>query len=159
VTLGMELIPLLLMAPLLIWAGWSDATRMRIPNLISGLAILLFLLCLPLLSWDEVGLRLIAALVVLIVGILTFALNLFGGGDVKLLGALTLFVPSISWALFALVFALSMLLAIGFVLLVRAAPWLKGSQWIVIRSPGTLPMGIAIALAGLAHPFVLNAIG
>lgn len=152
----MAILPLLLLAPVLIAVAYSDLRYLRIPNYLVGLSIALFLLTVPLLGWHEAGLRLLAGLVVFGIGAITFALRWFGGGDVKMLAALLLFIPSQTYSLFAFNFSASMLLGISLVLMLRSAPGLHRLGFEGISAQGKFPMGISIAGAGLMHPFLIN---
>lgn len=155
---SMELLPLILLSPILLAAGYCDLRYMRIPNVLSLTAIALFILTTPLIAWPELGARTLAALIVLTLGLVAFAVRILGGGDVKLLAALMLFVPSQSYFLFSLCFSVSMLIGVLFILTLRAAPWWNDVDWVAIRSVGTFPMGISIAMSGLAHPILINAL-
>lgn len=144
-------LPLILLTPVLCAVAWSDLRHMRIPNLLVLLALGLFVICMPLLGWQEVAWRLGVALVVFALGTLGFALRLFGGGDVKMLAALMLFVPSQTLHGFGYGFSLALVLGVVFVLALRAAPFLRDAELAVIRNSGKFPMGISIALAGILH--------
>lgn len=152
----MGMIPLLLVSPVLVAVAYYDLRYMRIPNSLVLMALAIFLLTLPLLPMSEITWRLGAAAAVFAIGFVVFALNLFGGGDIKMLSALMLFIPSQTYPIYGFAFSAAMLLGVFFVLTLRAAPWLQGSDWITIKSPGTFPMGISIALSGLAHPVLVS---
>lgn len=124
---------------------------MRIPNLLVAISLVLFVLCAPLLGWPEIAWRLVVAIVVFVLGTVGFALRLFGGGDVKMLAALMLFVPSQTLNGFGYGFSLALLVGILFVLGLRAVPVLQNADLAVIRERGKFPMGISIALAGILH--------
>jgi prepilin peptidase CpaA len=91
----MELLIPLLLAPLpvlVVVAGLTDLTSMRIPNWISATLILAFF---PVafvigLSPLEVGLHFGVALLVLAAGMAMFALRIIGGGDAKVMAAASL---------------------------------------------------------------------
>lgn len=152
----MELIPFFCLAPALVAVAYFDLRYMRIPNALVLLAIALFVCTAPLLGWSELGARLLAAGLVFAVGFTLFALNMFGGGDVKMLAAVLLFVPSETHTLFTMVFAVAMFTGIGAILTARTVPALAGSSWAGLRGQGTFPMGISIAMAGLFHPFAVS---
>lgn len=154
----MELLPIFLLMPILVAAAYMDLRHMRIPNYLVLAAIAVFLVTAPFVGWAELQWRLAAAGSVFLIGFVLFALNLFGGGDVKMLSAVMLFIPSQSLQVFGLVFSASLLLGILFILGLRATPVLQSSNWVSLQKAGTLPMGISIALAGIAHPFVLAAL-
>lgn len=149
------LLPLMLLAPLLVAVGLSDLRHMRIPNLYSQIAVGVFVLMLPFGLIGDPLARIIAAGLVLALGFAAFALGKIGGGDVKFLSALMLFVPVSTLGIFAYVFAFALALGIASILLLRRAALLTGIGW---QAFGTgeqgFPMGISIALAGLLHPLV-----
>lgn len=150
------LIPLVLLAPLLIRVAYCDLRYMKIPNALSLAALALFIVSSPLIGWEEAGWRLSTAAIVFGLGFVAFAFGLFGGGDVKMLGALLLFIPSQSLTVYAYCFSASMLVGIGVLLLIRALPQSRESNWLGIKSVGAFPMGISIALSGLVFPFVVT---
>jgi prepilin peptidase CpaA len=147
-----DLLPLVGFAPILVLAGLSDLRRMRIPNWTSLAAIAIFLVCLPLIGWPEAGWRIAAAAALFAVGLGAWALRLFGAGDVKLLSALLLLVPSQHLWLFWEVFAASLALGLIAVTGLRATGALRQLGWVSMRAAGCFPMGVSIALAGTALP-------
>lgn len=151
----MQLLPLILLAPLLLYVGYSDLRYMRIPNWLSLLALALFTVTLPVIGLPEAGWRLLAAAIVFCLGFIGFAFRMFGGGDAKFLGALILFIPSQSLTLYAYVFSAAMLVGIGILLAARTLPASRESSWVGIASAGKFPMGISIAMSGLVHPFAM----
>ncbi len=152
------LVPLILLSPVLLVTAYCDLRYMRIPNLLSLLAIPVFLLTVPLIGLPEAGMRLSAAALVFAVGVAGFALRLLGGGDVKILAVLISFIPSATWTLYMLVFAGSLLAGLIAIVAWRAVPQLHVQGWVSATAPGTFPMGISVALSGLAHPFVVIAL-
>ena len=151
----MDMLPLLLLSPLLLSVAYFDLRYMRIPNVLSVLAVALFVLTMPLLGWHEFAARLVAATIVFGIGFAVFALRMVGGGDVKILAGLMLFIPSQTYQTFGFGFSAALLLGIVFVLGLRVIPRLQRTHWVTIQARGTFPMGISIALAGLIHPFVV----
>lgn len=156
--MSLQLVPLLLMSPILVVAAYCDLKFMRIPNALSLEAIALFGLSGILIGLPEVGWRLVAALAVFSVGTGAFAFRLVGGGDVKMLAALMLFIPSSVWTLHALVFSASLVVGLVLMRTWRKFPGLHPPGWVSLASPGAFPMGISIALSGLALPMVLYAL-
>lgn len=152
----MALVPLILLTPVLIAVAYSDLRYLRIPNLLVGIALFLFLVTTPLIGIPEAAIRLLAGVIVFSVGAVTFALRWFGGGDVKMLAALVLFVPSQTYSLFALNFSVAMLVGISFLLMLRRAPGVQNLGFEGIAAQGKFPMGISIAGAGILHLFVVN---
>lgn len=151
----MTLVPLVLLAPVLLAVIWSDLRYMRIPDELSLVTIAIFIgVCLvapPVDFWF----RLLAALAVLSLGFAGFCVGLWGGGDVKFLAVLMLFVPIPTLAVFNYLFAASMLVGVGLVLALRRIPALAGHRWKSIAAKGRYPMGLSIGLAGLLHPAVV----
>ncbi len=154
----MDLIPLVLLSPILFAVAYFDLRYMRIPNALVLMAIALFLAMAPFLAWPELGLRFLAAVTTLVIGFALFAMGLFGGGDAKMMAALMLFVPSQTLVLFGYGFSFAMIAGIGLILLLRAIPVLTGSGWVSLQQRGTFPMGISIAMAGLLHPVVIASV-
>ena len=83
-TLSQSLLPILLIA-----AAASDAVSFRIPNWLTALTAILFF---PM-AWatgmplHEFGVHMLAGVLLFAVGFAFFQLNLFGGGDAKLMAA------------------------------------------------------------------------
>lgn len=135
-----------------IMAGVRDLTTMTIPNWMSGLLILAFfpvawLAGLPL---PTVAVHMGVAVGVLFVGAGLFALRVIGGGDAKLMAALSLWLglsglaPFIVWtALFGGALSILLLAARGRLgaLAGRAPGWLRR----LLEPGGGVPYGVAIA--------------
>ena len=142
-------IGLLAIAPILVYAAYSDLRQLRIPNWTSIVMLAVFAILLPTLPMSEILDRVLLALIVLSLGFVLFAVNALGAGDVKLLSALVLFVPSGQVALFFLIFSPALLLGIVAICLMRAHPPARMAGWQSIVTPAAFPMGISIALTGL----------
>lgn len=153
-----DLLPLALAVPILLWIAWTDFRYMRIRNRAVLLAVGLFCVTAPLVGLPEVGLRLFAATVVFLTGLALFAAGLLGGGDVKMAAALLLLIPSGTYTLFASLFSVALLIAILFVVGLRAVPALRRSGPVSLRARGTVPMGLAFALVGVLHLGALAAL-
>ncbi|SDL41668.1 prepilin peptidase CpaA [Aliiruegeria lutimaris] len=152
----MELVPICLASPLLLWMAYSDLRYMRIPNwLVLGL-VAIFLISMPFLPRDSVVSRLFTASLVFVICGFAFAVGFFGGGDAKVLPALILLVPSETLQFFGLVFSGSMMIGLGFVVAVQMVPQARNSRWLGIRAQGMFPMGVSISIAGLVHPFAVS---
>jgi len=136
---------------LLLVACWTDLSSLRIPNWIpAGIAGLfaLFALGLPL---DDILWRVLASIVVLVGAAGLFAWGKLGGGDVKLLAAISLWV---GWGplLFDLLLAISLLGAVVSLLVLafrsRTVSTLfhgKGYHPAVLDPKAGAPYAIAIA--------------
>jgi len=148
----MTMLPLLLIAPLLVWGAWSDLRRMRIPNAVSLVALVVFGVTILVAPPEDLVARIAVASAVFAAGFVTYLFGLFGGGDVKMLSALILFVPAPTLVLFAYVFSAAMLVGMGIVLGLRRVPAAHRLGWKSISGSTGFPMGLSIAMAGLAHP-------
>ncbi|MCU4654263.1 prepilin peptidase [Roseibacterium sp. SDUM158016] len=155
----MDFLPLLLLAPILVATAYFDLRYMRIPNWLVLAAVALFALSMPVLDWPEIAARLTASGLVFAAGAALFALRLFGGGDVKMMAALMLFVPSSNYTIFALGFSVAMLAGMATVFALRQVPLLGHSSWVALRGKGTFPMGVSIAGCGLLHPLAVQLFG
>lgn len=152
----MALVPLLILAPVLVMVAWSDLRHLRIPNALSLVAIGLFALCAMMAPPADLGLRVGIAGMVFALGFIGFCRGLWGGGDVKFLAALMLFVPVTTLAVFSYVFSASMLAGIALVLGLRRLPAASGFGWKSMSGSTKFPMGLSIAMAGLLHPLVVT---
>jgi prepilin peptidase CpaA len=151
----MDLLALVLLSALpalVIAAGLTDLTTMRIPNLISGALILLFFpaalaVALP---WGTAGLHVAVAFVALAVGMGLFALRVIGGGDAKLMVGVCLWLgPSASPAFLVWTALLGGLFSVALILARRNLPILAGVApgWVgnLLEPKGDIPYGVAIA--------------
>lgn len=135
---------LIVLAALLVGAAAVDIRKREIPNTI---VVLIALLAIPfwwstgLALWPDMALQLGVGLLVFFLFAVAFSLGWMGGGDVKLLGALVLWLPGP--AVVALLVIMS--LAGGALTLVMAV------RHRLRKSGGVLeiPYGVAIAFAGL----------
>ncbi len=155
----MEVLQLLLLAilpALVIIAGLKDLTSMKIPNWISGLLILGFFPAALFfgLTPAAIGIHLGVAAAALLIGMGLFALNLLGGGDVKLMAAACLWLGLSGSGVFVLataiiggVFSLALLVSRAWL-----QPWVSaGPGWFVqlMEPKGHIPYGVAIAAGAL----------
>lgn len=151
----MSLMPLFLIAPLLMAVIWSDMRYMRIPNTFSLLALAVFIVTAAIMMPADLWWRPVVALIVFALGFAGFCVGLWGGGDVKFLSVLMLFIPVSTLSIFSYVFSASLLLGIALVLGLRRIPAVSGHGWKAISGSVKFPMGLSIGLAGLAHPVVV----
>ena len=150
------LVPLISLAPLLLATIWFDLRFLRIPNVLVGAVVMMAIVLAPfLLTWPDMAARLVVAGVVFVAGFAGFLCRLIGGGDVKLLAALMLFVPPSQLTVFCLLFSAALLIGIGVVQAMRAYAHKPGSAWGVLREKRRYPMGLSIGLAGLALPWIM----
>ncbi|WP_337268142.1 A24 family peptidase [Oryzifoliimicrobium ureilyticus] len=144
----------------LAFAAISDFLTLTIPNRISIILILGFVLLAPLtgMAWPLFGLHLAAGVCVLIVCFACFALNIMGGGDAKLLAASAVWFgfgePLIQFLAYTAamggVLAIVILVARSQQSLLAAAGVRLPQSFLTTRK---IPYGIAIAAGGfLAFP-------
>jgi prepilin peptidase CpaA len=144
---------------LTIYAAVSDYQRLKIPNCISLTLCGLFLLyALRLDSWADVGWHIAVGAGVFVAAVVSYAFGVFGGGDVKMIGAVALWAGperSVEFAIWTglLGGALGVLI-LAARLLVRSYPDFAdrpGAAWNIARwgRDGTCPYGIPIAMAAL----------
>ncbi len=150
--------PLFVIAPLLAAVAYFDLRYMRIPNAISLLALAVFALWAAAFPPVDLTLRLLCAGLVFAAGFLAFSFRLLGGGDVKILGVLMLFVPVGSLPVFSYVFSAAMIAGIVLIVGLRQLAVIRRSSWKALGGSTRFPMGISIALAGLWHPFATMAL-
>lgn len=145
-----DLLPLVLVAPLLVAMGYCDLKAMRIPNRLVIAMVVLFVLIAPFaLAPIDIFWRLLAAGIVLLVSTVGFVFGILAGGDVKGLSALILFVPPDQHIVFAFIFSAAMLSGLSGVLLLRRGLADPDASWAVLADSQGFPMGVSIALAGL----------
>jgi prepilin peptidase CpaA len=134
----------ILLIVLLLIAGWTDIRSRTIPNevnlAIALLAIGWWFIC-GLSLWPAIGIRIAVALVVFAIFALMFALRMMGGGDVKMIAALALWLPFTSLMTMLTVMALSG----GIITLFLLAR----HRWRPNENKPQVPYGIAIAIGGL----------
>jgi prepilin peptidase CpaA len=142
--MGISWILLGLLSALLLAACWCDLKSRNIPN---GLNLAIALLAVPfwwsigLDFWPDAALQVGIALLVFLAFAITFAIGAMGGGDVKLVAAIALWLP---WqAVIMLLFIMSV--AGGVLTLAMYA------RHKLARKAGQLeiPYGVAIAFGGL----------
>ncbi len=145
----LHILDLLAFAAVLVWAAVGDMRRLIIPNWISISIAGLFVLHVAV---SPVPVGILAAVGVaaatLVLGIVLFALNLIGGGDVKLMAAIALWAGSSRMLEFLFVTAITGGLVAAAALLRRwhlePAGGVPGSAAAI-----EIPYGVAIAAGGL----------
>ena len=135
---------LIALAIALLFAGFTDLRSRRIDNWLNAgiaLAAPLFWWASGLAIWPDVAIQLGVAAGTFAVLTALFAMGAMGGGDVKLLGALALWIAP--WPFLRLVIIMSL---VGGVLTILFAAWhIMRRQ----RDKLAIPYGVAIATAGL----------
>lgn len=131
---------------------YTDITRYLIPNSLNG-AILLLWVCAAFFLPMHVPLALAAAGIVLVLGLGLFAMGLMGGGDIKLLVVLTLWLgwgPQAPYFLMLTAMMGGVLVVLMLVLRALASALAKGRnlpRFLTPKQP--VPYGLAIAAAFL----------
>ncbi|WP_138935025.1 A24 family peptidase [Roseovarius arcticus] len=139
-----------LVIPLLLAVIAYDMRFMRIPNWLVTLFVIVAICSLPFsVSWIELKWRLIAGAGVFLVSLLIFAQRLIGGGDVKLLTALTLLIPVCALQLFGMILSLSIFASVLALFITRRAMLGRPTRWLAISDRSGFPMGLAIGVAGI----------
>jgi len=134
----------LLVMGLAVVASITDVSSRIIPNWVSAAIAALFPLYVVIFaSYDFAASGAAAAGLVLAVGLVLFALGWFGGGDVKLMAALALWVGLDGLAAFSF---LTSLIGGGIAAVMLLLYWRKIRQGERL----TVPYGVAISLAGLS---------
>lgn len=138
--------------PLMLATVYFDLRHLRLPNAISLLLVLAFVLWAPfVMAPTQIGWRVLAAAIVFGLGFAAFAAGLVGGGDVKVLGAVMLFVPPLGLPMYFLAFGLCLLSGTALVLALRKSGVAQGSDWRGVTATGRFPVGLAIGGAALVH--------
>jgi prepilin peptidase CpaA len=149
------ILPLVLIGPLLIATILGDLRNLRIPNAYSLIGLAVF--AAGVLAWPPQDLisRLIVAVLVFLAGYAGFARGLVGGGDVKILAVLMLFIPVPTLVLFANLLSACLLVGVALVLALRRIPVEPPAGWSGIWGGQGFPMGLSIGMAGLLHPWLI----
>ena len=126
-----------------------DLRHLRIPNALSILLLLLFaVLALWRADMGYAVQQVLLAVGVFAVCFAAFAARAMGGGDAKILPALSLFVPVSQIAEVLLLFAAVLFISICGVVVLRRTVGGPDRAWAVLRQP-RFPMGLPIGLTGL----------
>ncbi|WP_322893670.1 MULTISPECIES: prepilin peptidase [unclassified Yoonia] len=140
----------IVMTLILIAAMVTELRTGKIPNLLTLMPFVLFMLVLVTSPDPQVfGPQLIGAAVVLVIGLVLFAVAGFGAGAVKLLTGLALFVPRDQALVTFGIFVAAIFIGTFLVLQIRKRFAVAGSDWVVLAK-GVLPMSWPIGIAGLS---------
>lgn len=135
---------LFLLAALLVWAAVTDLRERIISNRLNAAIALmapLYWWGMGLSPWPDMAVQLALCLGVLALFAALFALGAMGGGDVKMLAALALWLP-----LGALLSLLVLMALLGGVVTIAT---MAHHKWTRRTGAVEIPYGVAIALAGL----------
>jgi prepilin peptidase CpaA len=141
------------LAAMMIAAAISDLRTRTISNELNAAMALLavpYWFAIGLAPWPDMALQFAIAFAVFAVFVGLFMVGGMGGGDVKMIGALALWVPP------SLMLGMLTVMAIGGGLL--SAAMLAHKYWTKQSEPPEVPYGVAIAAAGLwvLHQHYLN---
>lgn len=150
----MDLLGMIVLAPVMVAVALSDLRHMRIPNSLSLIGLGLLVAVALAFPPEDLPARLAVAMIVFTLGFLGFALGLVGGGDVKILSVMLLAVPANALPIYAYVFSASMFVGIAAILALRRVPQVSGWGWKAFGGSTGFPMGLSIALSGLSFPLV-----
>ncbi len=152
------LLPLLVLTPVLLLVMINDLRQLRITNATTIAAFAIFLGSAVIDLPADLMARLAAAFAVFVLGFAAFALRAIGGGDVKFLSVLVLFIPFKTLVLFLNILSVSLVLGVMTIILLRKLPVRPGHAWTGIWGSDRFPMGLSIGLAGLIHPWLVTAL-
>ncbi|KKC24406.1 A24 family peptidase [Sphingomonas sp. SRS2] len=134
----------IMLAVLLLMAAWTDIKTRTISNELNATIALLaigFWYVAGESLWPDVALRIAVALGLFVIFALLFMLKMMGGGDVKMIAALALWLPFNALMIMLTVMALAGGVITAF-LLIRA-------RWRPNAARPEVPYGVAIAIGGL----------
>lgn len=135
-----------------LWVAWSDMATMKIPNRAVMALVVAFVVVAPFaLPMQEVGLRMVALVLVLVAGFLLSTVGAMGAGDAKYLAAMAPYIARPDAADFAMLLALAMLAAFVTHRALRAVPAIRRAtpgwvSWTAAKFPLGLALGPALAL-------------
>lgn len=140
----------------MIFAGAMDLFTMTIPNRISLLLVIAFIILAPFsgLSMGDIGAHILAGLLVLAITFSLFSFGYLGGGDAKILSVAALWLGFEHMGAFLIwVALLGGVLAVGF-LIMRKMPmpsFLLRQEWALrlYEPQGGIPYGVALGAAAL----------
>jgi prepilin peptidase CpaA len=150
----LELVALTVFAGLLVYAAYSDMTRLIIPNWVSIALVAIYPVVALLLGATplDAGMHLLFGLGVLAIGFVLFQFNIVGGGDAKLIAAvsvwtsMTAVIPFIMWTTLAGGVLALTLLAARQVMPVGEYP---GFVDHLLKKRVGIPYGVAIMIGAL----------
>jgi prepilin peptidase CpaA len=162
---SLQTVCLVAFAGLLLAAAWQDLRTMRIANRLSVAIVGVFAvwaacgLLRGSLAPLDLGVAVLLAAIVFVLGALAFAAGAFGGGDVKLLAAASLFAgPAHLTDLLVVMAVVGGVMGAAIALGLRigpTAPAPAAGTTVAVRMRSSLPYGPAIAAGGLWTIFTL----
>lgn len=149
-TMDPQIIPLAMFSPVLVAVAYYDAQRWRRPGLFALAAALLFIASAPGLSWSDIEARGLTAATCFAAALCGRRLGVVSESDARFLACLMLLVPSSGLVVFGSVFCLTVLVGLAIAWMTRKAVQAAQTGWGRAAAPDAVPMGVAMALAGLA---------
>ena len=147
----------LLTTPLCIWAAWSDLKFMKIPNILSVLLALVFIVSgVFLLPFDDYLWRILIGLTAFFVGFLIYLGGVIGGGDIKLIAAMLPFVAPADMLAFAFLISVLSLAGVAAHRLIGKLG-LAPNGWLSWQDGKKFPFGFTLA-GSLMYYLVFNII-
>jgi prepilin peptidase CpaA len=138
---------------LLLYAAWHDISTMTIPNWVSILLAAAFVPAAVAagLSWNEIGMHLVFGAVVLLACAALFYLNVFGGGDAKVIAAASLWTGLAASAPFVMGMAIAGGLLAGVLIVLRRMKVSSTRPWArrLLSPEEGAPYAVAIAAGAL----------
>lgn len=134
---------------LIAWSVATDLKEMIIPNWVNAAVALLFF---PAafaagLSWENIGMHLVVGLAGFVVCVALFYLNVFGGGDAKLIPGVLLWLgPS---AVSPFVFGMAIAGGLLGLVLIAARNTLPAGDLVIMQKSSGVPYAVAIAVGVL----------
>ena len=145
-----DLLPFAGLLPILASVAIGDMREFRIANSKVLVVLAFFVFTIPFVPAEELLYRISVAALSFLVCFALYAWGKMGGGDAKLIPALLLFVPAGDVSLFLFALALGLAVGIASLLVARHCLADRSGLWPSFQVGAPLPVGLPIALAGVA---------
>lgn len=136
------------------FAAIRDLNTLTIPNWLNGWIAFLFLpmsvVALP--GWDVFGLHLLVGLIAFAIAVLLFSLNVFGGGDAKMIPAVALWIGPSGMMSFIVFMAIAGGILTILIVILRGMlpqPATPGFAYETMTKGAGVPYGVAIAIGAI----------
>jgi prepilin peptidase CpaA len=139
--------PFTCLFPLVVWIAYIDLKTLRIPNILIGVAILIFIATVPAIGMDVAGPRFLNGIIAFFICFAGFYFGLMGGGDAKFIPVIFLFVPAEEIAVFLYCLAGGMAAGMLGLRAIRKSGRLTAATLAAIDDQRVFPIGVALALA------------
>ncbi|MEL6830099.1 MAG: prepilin peptidase [Pseudomonadota bacterium] len=136
------------------FAAIRDLNTLTIPNWLNGWIAFLFLpMCVVAMpGWDVFGMHMLVGLIAFAIAVLLFSMNVFGGGDAKMIPAVALWIGPSGMMSFVVFMAIAGgVLTILIVVLrgVLPQPATPGFAYETLTKGAGVPYGVAIAIGAI----------